>query len=175
LYQPFSVACARYAPSSRAAARGSQRRGHAARHPVFDAQIADSSAKNGQESLRGPRSHRAEAGTRSRVASLGYASSMRRLDRVGSRFLAHDGFGDGRRGREDLNLHTLTGTCTASVRVPSVNFKFFTPTSSDTYLKLLRLPAVQRASSGQILNILCTFCVLAAELPRRKCFRMNET
>ena len=47
-------------------------------------------------------------------------------------------------GREDLNLHTLTGTCTSSMRVCQFRHDRKTqsrvPTSSHTYLKLVRLP-----------------------------------
>ena len=47
-------------------------------------------------------------------------------------------------GREDLNLHTLTGTCTSSMRVCQFRhdrkINFIAPTSSNTYLKLVRLP-----------------------------------
>ena len=44
-------------------------------------------------------------------------------------------------GREDLNLHTLTGTCTSSMRVCQFRhdreLHIFTPTSSNSYLKLI--------------------------------------
>ena len=48
-------------------------------------------------------------------------------------------------GRGDLNLHTLTGTCTSSMRVCQFRHDRKHPnielvqTSSQTYLKLMRL------------------------------------
>ena len=47
-------------------------------------------------------------------------------------------------GREDLNLQTFTGTCTSSMRVCQFRHDresdSVVPTSSHTYLKLVRVP-----------------------------------
>jgi len=56
-------------------------------------------------------------------------------------------------GREDLNRHTLTGTCTSSMRVCQFRndreLKLVTPTSSNTYLKLIHLQiAVGKSTAG---------------------------